>query len=810
MASVDDRSPALAVLANGSETGALILSKDWSATALGPLHRWPASLTNILTFLIRSPVPIILLWGKDGVMLYNDNFARFAGRRHPVLLGCKVREGWPEVADFNDNVMRVGLSGETLAYREQELTLYRNGEAETVWLDLDYSPVFDDDGKPGGVIAIVREVTDRVKSDQAMRAREEQFRVFAQVMPNQVWAARPDGYLYWFNDQAYHYNGAAEGALDGVAAWGTVVHPDDLSAAGARWTAALASGDPYEAEFRLRDRDGAYRWFLARAQPVRGDDGEIVGWVGTNTDVHDRRAIEDALRIANETLEEQVALRTAESQAKEARLRAVFETSFTLQGLIDLDGRMIDANAIALGVIGCRLEDIVGLPFWETPWFAQTPGMAEPMREAVAAGLAGETVQQELFLNLPVGGWRWFDLVLRPILSPDGRVIAVAPEAVETTERRKAEEALRQSQKLEAMGQLTGGVAHDFNNLLTPIIGTFDMLHRHEIGSERERRLIEGGLQSAERARTLVQRLLAFARRQPLQPRPVDVATLIESMRDLVTSTSGPRIRVAVALEDELPAAVAEVNQLEMAILNLAVNARDAMPDGGTLTIAASDRQLGDDNHVGLPAGRYVGVTISDTGIGMDEETKRRAIEPFFSTKGLGRGTGLGLSMVHGLTSQLGGALDIASRPGLGTRIELLLPAAVGPAERDRPDGPDAAPTRVTATVLLVDDETVVRATTADMLAELGYQVIEVGSGEEAIERLDRETVDLVVTDHLMGGMTGMALVERLRRDRPTLPALIVTGYADIAGLADDVPRLTKPFRLAELATMLEGLRGAR
>ena len=222
------------------------------------------------------------------------------------------------------------------------------------------------------------------------------------------------------------------------------------------------------------------------------------------------------------------------------------------------------------------------------------------MQQAVQAVASGAVIKQELLLNLPVGGWRWFDFVLRPIFSAEGDVMAIVPEAQETTDRRAAEEALRQSQKLEAMGQLTGGVAHDFNNLLTPIIGTLDLLSRRGFGGEREQRLIKGGLQSAERARTLVQRLLAFARRQPLQPQPVDVAALIRSMSDLIASTSGPRIRIDLAIREPLPAATAEVNQLEMALLNLAVNARDAMSAGGTLTIGASAQTIAADARPGL------------------------------------------------------------------------------------------------------------------------------------------------------------------------------------------------------------------
>ncbi len=789
---------------DGDQPGvALIRDFDWGNTALGPIEQWSAPLRTVVGMLCRAPNPMALLWGADGIMIYNDAYAVIAGKRHPAMLGSKVREAWPEAADFNDHIMTEGLAGRSLSYRDLAMDIARNGEREQAWFNLDYAPVWGDDDCPAGVIAFVTETTGRIQDNAALRQSEEQFRVFAQAMPNHVWAARADGFIYWLNDQSYSYTGAAPDTVTGINAWGNVVHPDDLPVATACWRTALATGTVYETEFRIRRADGNYGWFLVRAEPVRDESGKVISWVGTNTDIDALRETENALRIANDTLEAQVNARTAELQAKEARLRTVFETSFGFQGLLDPDGRLLDANATSLTAIDSALDDIAGLSFWETPWFAGTPGMDETIRDAVALVARGGVVRQELLINLPVGGWRWFDFVLRPIFSTQGDVIAIVPEALETTERRAAEEALRQSQKLEAMGQLTGGVAHDFNNLLTPIIGTLDLLSRREIGGEREQRLIGGGLQSAERAKMLVQRLLAFARRQPLQPQPVDVAALIASMSDLIASTSGPRIHIDMDIAAWLPAATAEVNQLEMALLNLAVNARDAMPEGGTLTIAAATADIIDGAVPGLAAGRYVKITVSDTGTGMDEHTRRHAIEPFFSTKGIGKGTGLGLSMVHGLASQLGGALNISSKLGLGTSIELLLPAtAASVVPIDQPTDPADAAIGA-GTVLLVDDEDPVRQTTAEMLIELGYHVIEAHSGEAAIELIDQHAIDMIVTDHLMGGMTGTALIEHVRQTAPNLPVLVISGYADAAGIAADVPRLTKPFRSAELAAML-------
>lgn len=380
--------------------------------------------------------------------------------------------------------------------------------------------------------------------------------------------------------------------------------------------------------------------------------------------------------------------------------------------------------------------------------------------------------------------------------------------AERTAELEQAQEALRQSQKLEAMGQLTGGVAHDFNNLLTPIIGSLDMLHQRGSGDERTRRLVDGALQSAERAKTLVQRLLAFARRQPLQPVPVDVRALIDGMLELVESTTGPRVQVRVDIADSIRPALADVNQIEMAILNLAVNARDAMPDGGTLTISASVEEAGAANHAGVASGTYVRLAVADTGKGMDEVTLKRAIEPFFSTKGVGQGTGLGLSSVHGLASQLGGGLGISSRLGAGTTVELWLPVADEepiPTESSEPAEDSAG----AGNVLLVDDEVLVRTSTADMLTELGFAVTEAGSAEDALGMLTSGFCpDLLVTDHLMPGKSGTDLAREAMILCPEMRVLLVSGYADETGIAGDIPRLTKPFRHADLVASVNAVMG--
>jgi signal transduction histidine kinase len=378
-----------------------------------------------------------------------------------------------------------------------------------------------------------------------------------------------------------------------------------------------------------------------------------------------------------------------------------------------------------------------------------------------------------------------------------------------TAERQQALEQLHEAQKLEMLGQLTGGVAHDFNNLLMPIMGALDMLQRkNDLMDERTQRWIANAMQSSERARTLVQRLLGFARRQELQSQPTDVGALIRGMRDLIVSSIGPTIELHLDAEVTLPQAMVDPNQLELAVLNLCVNARDAMPDGGSLTIQASKMTTQPKSVVKLAAGDYVQLSVIDTGAGMDAETLAHAVEPFFSTKEIGRGTGLGLSMVHGLTAQLGGAFILSSKPDIGTRAELFLPVSreqSASSDGVSSDGPLAAEKALS--ILVVDDEELVRKATAEMLRTLGHEVLEADGGAEALKilRIEQE-IAVVVTDYKMPRMDGAELARLIREMRPDMPMLLISGYTGTADPIDGLPRLNKPFGLAELARSIRDL----
>jgi len=373
-------------------------------------------------------------------------------------------------------------------------------------------------------------------------------------------------------------------------------------------------------------------------------------------------------------------------------------------------------------------------------------------------------------------------------------------------ERERTEEQLRHLQKLESIGQLTGGVAHDFNNLLTAVLGNLELLRKRAPDDPAIDRLIDGAMQGAQRGASLTQRLLAFARRQALEPRPVDMAELVRGMHDLLRRSIGPSVCMELDLPDSLPPAQADANQIELALLNLAVNARDAMPEGGTLRIllecAATDAAQD------LAAGRYVRLAVSDTGHGMDQAILHRAIEPFFSTKEVGKGTGLGLSMIHGLALQLKGALRLFSEPGLGTRAELWLPVADGEIVHAADEPVPEHEARRHGVLLFVDDDFLISLSTASLLEDLGHTVIKAASGADALEVLrDGKTVDLMITDYAMPGMTGLQLAEEARRLRPDLPILLATGYADLpTNAALELPRLSKPYQQRQLAEQIAHL----
>jgi PAS domain S-box-containing protein len=1088
----DVQDDGLGFLRDGGEMGRLIARFDWSATDLGPVGGWPASLRVAVGIMLRSPLAMVVLWGRDGIMLYNDPYAVVAGGRHPAALGSKPLESWPEIADFNRHVLDVCLAGGVLSFRDQRMTLFRNGVAEDVWLDLTYSPLTDENGTPVGVLAVVVETTERnlnderlriaqaagrfgafewfpdqrrvvasdayrhiyglspdievtdtlllslippedldrtghrkyaysanpltyseyrvrhmasgelrwvarrgeileggsgvarrfigvawditerkraeshdsflaalsdrlrdlgdpdalvdaatrllggylgvgrvgygeidaagnhltvtrdwtdavmpslagrlrladfgapiarafhagetvriddteqdgrlaepgvrdafarigmragiavpliregrligalyahsagprhwddrdeavlhevaertwdatqrARAERRLRESEEKFRQFAQVIPNQVWSANPEGQLDWFNAQVYAYSGAAPGALDGDR-WAGMVHPDDVPAAVANWATALRDGSTYQTEFRLRRADGVWRWHIARALPIRGAGGEVTRWVGSNTDIEDqRRALADLARL-NATLEERVEERTRERDR-------IWTLSRDPLLITDQDGRWLAASPAWTTLLGWSRAELLGRT---AAWMGHPDDPPFIVGEAGRLASSTPTDRFENRFRARDGGYRWFSWTA---VSDDGLLYCVArditAEKAAALRLHQTEEALRQAQKMEAIGQLTGGIAHDFNNLLTGILGSLDLLRRRIAAGRTGEldRFMDAAITSAQRAAALTHRLLAFARRQPLDSKPVAVDALVRDMEELLLRTLGEQVSLHIALAPATWHALCDPNQLESAILNLAINARDAMPGGGQLTIETANATLDTHYtgaHQGLEPGDYVAICVTDTGTGMPRAVVEKAFEPFFTTKPVGQGTGLGLSMVYGFARQSGGHVRIYSEPGQGAAVKLYLPRADARADAT-PPAAAGAPLGSGEVVLVIEDDPSVRLLIGEVLRELGYTIREAGDAAEALPIIASSApLDLMVTDVGLPGMNGRQLADFARARRPRLKVLFVTGYAENAAvrsgfLDPGMAMITKPFAIDALAEKIRDM----
>jgi PAS domain S-box-containing protein len=673
------------------------------------------------------------------------------------------------------------------------------------------NPAFDETGAVTNWFGINTDISRQVEAEDAFLKSEAKFRVLADAMPQMVWSASPDGQCDYFNARWYEFTGLPVGATD-AADWSMAVHPADMPSAVALWRQSLVTGEPYHTEFRLAHGADSYRWILARAQADRDAQGKIARWYGSFTDIEDIVQARHVLKRSRDELEAEVVARTGERNM----LATLVEKTDVMIMAVDLHYTILAINRAnadeferVFGVRACVGDNLGDL-------LADQPDERASVLSAWGRAIAGEEITLIQAHGNPARARAHYEIQFRTLLNDAGDRVGAFQFVTDVTQRLRdqamlanAQAALVQSQKLESMGQLTGGVAHDFNNLLTPIIGTLDKLHRRGIGTERERLLIHGAYQSAERAKVLVHRLLAFARRQPLQAVPTDIGALIHGLAALVESTVGPQIHVVFAVAENLPPAKADPGQLEMAMLNLSVNARDAMAGGGTLKIAATLQIAADARDVGLRPGNYVRLAVSDSGSGMDEATRARAVEPFFSTKGIGKGTGLGLSMAHGLASQLGGALTIDSQPGVGTEVAIWLPESADPvctlAEEEQAD---VVPI-YTGSALVVDDEEFIRLSTVDMLNDLGFRVHEAATAEAALALVDAGlTPDILITDHLMPGMTGVELAHAMRLRAPDVKILIVSGFAEAEGIDPALPRLTKPFVQADLVRHIRGNEG--
>lgn len=852
-------------LIGGGQLGSLIAQHDWASTALGPIDGWPAVLRTTIALMLQSPVAIVTLWGEEGVMIYNDAYSAFAGDRHPRLLGSNVREGWDEIASFNDNVIRhVLLGNQPLSYKDMELTLNRDGQFKRLWVDVDYSPVQDEHGQPIGVLAIVVETTERLLAE---RTRAEDYKRLAQLFeqaPSFMAVLRGPEHRFELANPAYRRlvghrevvgHPLGEVLPDAVAqGYLSLLHSvfesgEAYSARGAPYAMQPFPGGP----ITQRVLDFVY-------QPIKNELGEVSGIFVEGIDVTERARAEarrEALVALTDHIRDAEQPEQVGSMATQTLGRALnasragyaqivgdgdllrIESDWTAEGVESLVGelRLLDFGTF---LDSLRQGEIVRID--DVSLDARTSATAEKLAEKHARAFVNVPIIEQgrlvavLFVNsAEVRRWDEADVAFirefaERVRTAEQRLHSelALREANETLEQRvdqrtrelmETEAALRQSQKMEAVGQLTGGLAHDFNNLLTGISGSLELMKmRMNQGRPADlERYVAIAQNAATRAASLTHRLLAFSRRQTLAPKPTDIKQLVSGLEELIQRTVGPAITIETVNAAGLWPSLIDASQLENSILNLCLNARDAMPDGGKITLETGNRwmDLRTARERGLEAGQYVSLCVTDTGTGMPADVVAKAFDPFFTTKPIGLGTGLGLSMIYGFAQQSGGAVHIYSEVGKGTTVCIYLPRYLG--ESDQVDDllpPDDAPRSLRGeTVLVVDDEPTVRVLVTEVLGDLGYCPLEAEDGAQGLRILNTDTrVDLLVTDvGLPGGMNGRQLADAARVQRPDLKVLFITGYAENAVLSHGhldpgMHVLTKPFSMDDLAGRIRDL----
>lgn len=684
-------------LAGGGALARMIDEFDWAATPLGPRSAWPASLRTVVSLILQSPLPIVTMWGPEGIMIYNDGYAQVSGDRHPGILGSAVCDAWPEAAEFNRNVVQEVLSGKSLSYVDQEFMLDLHGQPQRVWMNLDYSPIVSEDGVPIGVIAVVVDQSDKVRAEMRLDAERGRLR--------QMFDQAPGGIAM----------------LEG---------PDHV-------------------------------FVLANAAFLR-----IIGL-----------------------------------SAEEAIGRRVIDVlpEVRQQGFIDLLDGVFQTNQPYLGrgvtatlsgtefILDFLYQPVAAADGTVTGVFVQVEDVTEQKRAAASLQALNATLEQRV--------------------------------ADAVAQRTAAEDALRHAQKMEAIGNLTGGVAHDFNNLLQVVSGNLQLLARSLGDDPRATQRIENALASVQHGADLARKLLAFGRRQPLEPKALNAGDLIEEMGGLLRRTIGAGTDITVQVQPDLWTCFVDPVQLETALLNLAINARDAIGETGRLDIAAANLLVpSPSNRPGVPPGEYVAVTVRDTGSGIPPDVIGRVFDPFFTTKSAGNGTGLGLSMVYGFVRQSGGHVEIESTPGEGTVVLLLLPRthrSADPCTRPTHREEQEVPQGNHETILLVEDDDRVRETVADLLQDLGYRVVKARDATRALAILETPAgIDLLFTDVVMPGPVGSPELATLARNRrPGLAVLFTSGYAEDVIVHDGrldsgIALLSKPYSREVLARKLRDMLG--
>ena len=696
--------------------------------------------------------------------------------------------------------------------KEGQLTavLFMHHFAPRHWSDADVSSARDLAERTWSAVG-------RASAEAALRRSEQDFRDLGENLPNLCWMARADGYIYWYNRVWHDYTGKTPAEMEGWG-WQSVHDPERLPEIMERWTAAIATGSRFEMTFPLRGADGVLRPFLTRIVPIRDVQGRISRWFGNNVDISELTETESKLRSSearlmklNETLEQEVEARTAERDR-------MWRLSTDVMLVARFDGTVVAANPALTTMLGWSRDEMLDRSFLDLVH----PDDLEATLEQTSRLSDGQTVLHfENRCRHSDCQYRWLAWSAVPeagLIHAVGRDVTAAKDAAAQLEVTR--ERLRQAQRMEALGQLAGGIAHDFNNVLQSVSSGINLIGRRAGDPEAVKKIAKMVADASARGSSITGRLLSFSRQGDLKSVPVDTDALLQGLAEMLTHTLGPGITVRTEVAPGTPPLFADKAQLETVLVNLAVNARDAMPEGGTLTISASTDATPHAAPRGSGDGDYIKLTIADTGAGMDAATLARAGEPFFTTKPPGEGTGLGLAMARGFSEQSGGGFSITSKPGHGTTITVWLPRTEisfeQPGRQQAATVPaDSSPTR---RILLVDDDAMVRLLLSSHLEEVGYNIVQASDGLGALARLDGgEDIDLLVTDFSMPGMNGLALIQEARKRMPDLPVLLLTGYADtgvrdriIEGATGNTATLRKPVSPEELASRAAVLLAAR
>jgi PAS domain S-box-containing protein len=812
-------------LSAGGEMGERTRRHDWAGSTLGMPPSWPEALKSVVSLMLASRFPMFLLWGDRHICLYNDGYIPLLGKRHPTALGQPFQAIWPEIWSSIHPLIQRAYAGDSLYFESLPLRVERNQFQEEANFTFSYSPLRDADGRIMGAFCACMETTEQLRAESKLRDSEARWRGLFNNMQEGFCLAEPlrdsGGQIVDFRLLEMNPGFERQTGLRTADAIGRsmreLVHglPDDVISTCAQ---VMVSGEACDFETHIADLGN--RWFEVRARKAEADQLSILF-----LDITPRKTTEAALRQS------------------EATFRGLTQAMPNQAWTAKPDGQLDWFNDRVYGYASLATSELIGAGWAHMVHPEDIASAAERWKLAVQTGAAYEA---EFRLRRADGSFRWHIARAIPIRAIDGSVerwvgtntdiedqknteqeLARLNDTLElrvterTAELEVANEALRQSQKMEAVGQLTGGIAHDFNNLLTGVIGSLDMLHAR-IGQQRldgTERYVDAAMTSARRAAALTHRLLAFSRRQPLKPEVLDVNALVRSMEDLLSRTLGPAIQFELIAGTDLWPTLCDPNQLENALLNLVINARDALPESGLLQVSTSNVTLDSADtarQAELEPGDYVCLAVKDNGSGMPQSVIERAFDPFFTTKPIGQGTGLGLSMIYGFAKQSRGHISIESVEGHGTTVRLYLPRS---GRGSTPlmateNTPQSVATSAPGNrhVLVVEDEPVIREMVVEVLADHGYDVIQASDGLAALEIIASDVaLDLLITDVGLPGINGRLLAEKARQQRPVLKILFITGYAEDAIFGqipteEGMEMLPKPFGVSDLLIHVNGL----